>query len=239
MEKIHCPFHAEKTESCVIYETNYHCYGCGAHGPLSDLGRAPTAAPKERYKEDLDARRKEIEALPRSTHRGFVFPYNHRGYFITWPDCSYYKQRLFDPKDGESKYKCPAGQPQPLFWARRGAGRILALVEGELNSMSMAEAFPEWDVCSPGSASDFKTERFRKFLLTIARSYCTVIVQTDRDGAGTEAAIHTKGLLLNKVPNIPIVLMARDASEIYCAHGKDKLREEVERHLLPMQKESD
>lgn len=237
--RIHCVRHQESTPSLVIYDTYAYCYGGCGRIELSELGRVAESAPKERYKEDLDARRKEIEALPRSTHRGFVFPYNHRGYFITWPDCSYYKQRLFDPKEGESKYKCPAGQPQPPFWARRGAGRILTLVEGELNSMSMAEAFPEWDVCSPGSASDFKTEKFRKFLLTIARSYCTVIVQTDRDGAGTEAAIHTKGLLLNKVPNIPIVLMARDASEIYCADGKDKLREEVERHLLPMQKESD
>lgn len=235
MERIHCIKHEESTPSLVVYETHAYCYGGCGRIELSELGRVAEAAPKERYKEDIDARRKEIETFPRATFRGFVFPHDSRGYFITWPDCSYFKQRLFNPKPGESKYKNPAGQSQPPFWARRGASRTLILSEGEINALSMAEAFPEWDVLSPGSASDFKTAKFTKFLLTFVRYYCTVIIQTDRDGAGTEAAIHTKGLLLNKVPNLPIVLMERDANEIYCGEGKEKLREEVLRLLPRMQ----
>jgi len=27
-----CPFHQEKTPSCILYEDHYHCYGCKAHG---------------------------------------------------------------------------------------------------------------------------------------------------------------------------------------------------------------
>lgn len=42
-----CPFHKEKTASCVIYrkgvngsrKTHFHCYGCGAQGNLSKLFR--------------------------------------------------------------------------------------------------------------------------------------------------------------------------------------------------------
>lgn len=32
----HCPFHDEKTPSCQVNEakSNYHCYGCGAHGDI-------------------------------------------------------------------------------------------------------------------------------------------------------------------------------------------------------------
>lgn len=31
--KVRCPFHNERTPSCVIYADNsYHCFGCSAHG---------------------------------------------------------------------------------------------------------------------------------------------------------------------------------------------------------------
>ena len=30
---IRCPFHSERSPSCVIYPTNdWHCFGCGSHG---------------------------------------------------------------------------------------------------------------------------------------------------------------------------------------------------------------
>ncbi len=29
-----CPFHYEKTASLRLYETDYHCFGCGAHGDI-------------------------------------------------------------------------------------------------------------------------------------------------------------------------------------------------------------
>jgi hypothetical protein len=35
--KVHCPFHAEDTPSCHVYEDgHYHCFGCGAHGDAID-----------------------------------------------------------------------------------------------------------------------------------------------------------------------------------------------------------
>jgi hypothetical protein len=36
--KICCPFHADATPSCQLYaDGHYHCFGCGAHGPIADL----------------------------------------------------------------------------------------------------------------------------------------------------------------------------------------------------------
>ena len=29
-----CPFHNEKTPSMKVYEQNFHCFGCGAHGDI-------------------------------------------------------------------------------------------------------------------------------------------------------------------------------------------------------------
>ncbi len=107
----------------------------------------------------------------------------------------------------------------------------LVLVEGELNALSVGEAFPEWDVCSPGSASDFKKDATRRFLLTTVRYYRTLIICTDYDGPGTEAAIHVKGILVGKIPNIHIALMKRDANEILIENGKEALRAEIEREM--------
>ena len=32
-----CPFHEEGTPSLALYSDHYHCFSCGAHGPLDDL----------------------------------------------------------------------------------------------------------------------------------------------------------------------------------------------------------
>jgi hypothetical protein len=32
-----CPFHADERPSFFIYETHFHCYGCGAHGDVIDF----------------------------------------------------------------------------------------------------------------------------------------------------------------------------------------------------------
>lgn len=32
-----CPFHSDQTPSMKIYDKNYHCFGCGAHGDVIDL----------------------------------------------------------------------------------------------------------------------------------------------------------------------------------------------------------
>jgi len=41
--KILCPFHAEKTPSCQLYDDgHYHCFGCKAHGWIAeDIGELP------------------------------------------------------------------------------------------------------------------------------------------------------------------------------------------------------
>lgn len=32
-----CPFHQEKTPSFTVFDTHYHCFGCGAHGSVFDF----------------------------------------------------------------------------------------------------------------------------------------------------------------------------------------------------------
>src|SRR5688500_7052422 len=32
LHKCLCPFHRERTPSCIIYEDHFYCHGCAAHG---------------------------------------------------------------------------------------------------------------------------------------------------------------------------------------------------------------
>lgn len=232
-DKIRCPFHAEETPSCVLYEERYHCYGCGKNGPLSDLN-LDLGPPKPRKPPtNLKARRDYIATLPTKEIRGIPLKYDDRGYYLVWPDSLYYKCRLFDPADGP-KYANPTGHSQPLFWARRSwpATPVLLVVEGEINALSIKEALPEADVVSPGSAGDFLADKQRANLTLFSR-YASIVVVVDRDAAGTAAAIHLKGMLLGKVPSINIVLMEKDANQVLVDHGKRQLREEIIRAGMP------
>ena len=54
--KIRCPFHKDDRPSLQLYggdDPHYHCFGCGAHGPLSDLPEELiTAAPSSHTQTD-------------------------------------------------------------------------------------------------------------------------------------------------------------------------------------------
>lgn len=226
--KVLCPRHQESTPSVKIYPDGGYCYGCGAQIPLTELGLPNSYTPQRKYVEDLDAGREYIATLPVKEIRGFNLPYNDFGYYLLWPNCSYYKRRNWG--DADPKYTNPAGYPQPLFGVRElFQGRIF-LVEGEFNALSLAHAYPNDSVISPGSASNFK-HMAGTSMLTIVRYYRTVVVVVDSDAAGVDAAIHTKGTLVNKVPELQIALMQKDANELYCEGGKELVHEEVERAL--------
>lgn len=228
MPKVLCPRHEDTVPSCEVYEESAYCFVCSAIIPLTELGIKKEEV-KERYVENLDEKRKYIENLPKKEYRGTSCPYDSLGYFLLWPDCSYYKHRLFE---GKIKYKNPSGHSQPLYWARRTMSlQTLYVVEGEFNAISLSQTLEQADICSPGSASNFESREVEKNL-TLFGKYANVVIVTDKDPAGTLAAISLKGKLMKKVPFVSIILMSVDANEIYCQEGgKEKLREEIRRYV--------
>src|SRR5262249_40543799 len=57
-DKICCPFHKDNTPSLQIYaDGHYHCFGCGAHGNVSDLPDAPDPPRAERHAAENGLRR--------------------------------------------------------------------------------------------------------------------------------------------------------------------------------------
>ena len=227
-EKRLCMFHKEDTPSLVIYDKEYHCYGCGAHGPLSDIG--VEVGPKTaRYVEDLDQKMTYITGLPCNLIRGINAFFDTKGYYIVWPNLDYYKLRLWG--EDKDKYRCPSGIQKPLFWAGVVSvikPLILFIVEGEINALSLVKAYPDADVCSPGSATDFCNKNY----LNEYKGYDKIVIIADNDGPGAIAAITLKSELTRDVKDIQIVLLHEDCNELLTTYGKESLRQSIENLVL-------
>jgi hypothetical protein len=227
--KIRCRFHDDRVASMHLYEDHAFCYVCGKYASLDELGMegAPVDI-KPRYVEDIEAKAVYIWQLPRKLIRGFSLPYDDDGYYIEYPNSLFYKFRFWNPPEGKDKYRCPSGHPKEPFVLRMGRSPSLLIVEGEMNAMSLGEACPEYDVVSPGAASDFLSKKTGAYLTTLCH-YANMLIIVDRDAAGTVAAIHTKARLSTVCRNVSIVLMPRDANEILVNDGPQALKEEFKR----------
>lgn len=230
-KKYHCPHHEERTPSAVAYANSYYSFCCGRSGPLSDLGLSPGERIEITYVEDIASSIARIESLPRQEIRGFKLHADDRGYYLVWPDKSYYKRRIYDADSG-NKYRGPSGHKKPPFLAQRGSGywQPLVLVEGEFNALSLScLEIHNISIVSPGGAGDFysktgdasmrKDEYFR---------HSEVLVVVDSDAAGAQAAIETKARLITLgCSNVKIHLMDVDFNDIHTKCGLGALRDKA------------
>lgn len=199
----------------MIYDDHAYCYGgCGVI-PLSELdaGDVSRMAANRPAPVDLPGDLLRIKALPTARVRGLELPVDGDSYYILWPSGDYYKRRRFIA-DGGSKYYCPRGHKKPLFvpWVQPKA-EALAIVEGELNALSLAALKPSFSVCSPGGCGDFGAKIIascNQFFLTYKR----FLVIVDKDEAGLKAAMALKQALLPLTPYISIILMPRDCNDL-------------------------
>lgn len=228
--RINCPFHKDGTASLIQYPGSWYCHGA-CHKQYTNKeaeerkGVTYVYEEGDQQKEDISEEIEYIRSLGKTDLRGFSFPTDLGGYYLVWPDSSYYKYRKFQ---GEPKYVGPKGHKPPLFWARQTGLRTLAIVEGEINSLSVASVMESWDVVSPGSASMFNGVTLLK-LLTLARNYANVVVILDDDAAGSKGLIECKAAFLYKIPFVTYVKLKPDANEILIESGKEALRERLQR----------
>lgn len=231
MKKIRCPYHRDKTASLHQYGEYWFCFGSCAKQYTNKEVEEKTG---EKYEyeeeapepEDIEEKKKYILALPFKSIRSLEFRCDNRGYYIYWPTGDFYKYRLFEPGKGP-KYIGPKGHKPPLFWARRSNANTLSVVEGEINALSIAKAIPDWDVCSPGSATMFSGSNLDKYL-HIFKEYSNVVVVLDNDAAGTKALIEAKAFLLYKIPFITFIQTGQDANETLCEKGPEALRQALQ-----------
>lgn len=136
-----------------------------------------------------------IKALPRQTIRGIPFHFDSEGYYIIWPDSSYYKLRRWVSDDERSKYYCPSGHSKPVF--KIGASkpsRNLVIVEGEINAISLTNSKGKFDILSPGGAGNFTDNQMINELSKFVY-YDTIIICVDADTAGLNGALKLRKLI--------------------------------------------
>lgn len=224
MKRILCPFHQERTPSCIIYAEHYHCYSCGAHGPLSAIGEQGT--PLITQKEDLETEFEYIRSLPTQSIRGLHLPCDERGYYLLWPNALYYKKRYFDADNG-SKYRNPSGHQKPLYIPCDTNGETpLIIVEGELNAASIHKACPEIAVCSPGAATDFYSSKYETYV-DFYRKYANIILVVDNDAPGIKAGIELHSRLLDFTNNVQVSSWGKDANQVLQDVGAEGLRQQI------------
>lgn len=205
--KVICPRHDDQNASLELYEENGYCFVCGAVVPLEELN---LEAPIKKEKEDIQKTLLFIESLPKSQLRGLLFPRSLGSYYIVWPDRSYYKQRFLEG----IRYCGPTGI-RPTLFTYPGHNSRLVLVEGEINCMSLKEAYQDTKttIASFGGINNYSS------YLDIYYHYETICVIVDKDSPGVVNGLNLKEILINKGKRAQLVTLPKDFNDVLVESG--------------------
>lgn len=189
-----------------VYHDYAHCFVCGAHCKVEEL-EGDIVPRKAKKKSNIAEWVHYTEGLMTKWIRGIHLPYDSKGYYIVWPDKSYYKRRNWT---GEPRYTAPTGHKQPLL-TYQSSHKKLVVIEGELNCMSVSPytlGKQDFTLCSPGPASDFM-RHIKTFL-----QYREIVLIMDHDPAGIAFGVQVKDLLLKSGRHAKLVTRTEDYNDV-------------------------
>lgn len=211
MSKILCPAHEDTRPSLHVYPDGAFCFVCG-------YSTRTTTSVYDSEKEKIADTLEYINGLPLDTIRGLQFPRDDLGYYILWPDLSFYKKRLFESH--KIRYVAPKGHTAPLFSYKPTKEWPLAIVEGEINAISLKKAIPEGlNIVSPGGITQF-LKYLDKYLY-----YNKIYVIVDKDDVGLAYGTQLKEQLLIKGKNTSLVALEKDFNDILVEYGINGIKE--------------
>lgn len=219
--KIHCtnPNHKDADPSMSVYEDGGFCHACG----YLDRSVADSDAPK-REKENVEEKIEYIKSLPRVQVRGLTLPCDSQGFYILWPGEDYYKQRLTGGV--ETRYLGPVGTRPPLLKILGDPRKAVAVVEGELNALSLLAGGYTGTIASPGSATNMIN--FLQEYLQLGYSFAIVV---DRDAAGVAAGVELKRELQKRGKRVRLIAVAKDLNQLLQDEGKEGVKKWWEENL--------
>lgn len=235
--KINCHFHDDSTASLHIYDDHYHCFGCGARGTLDKLDTSVVRAAMPfsiRGPEDMPAALKRIDALPLKQIRGLELPYDHRGYYIRYPNTPYYVRRSWT--NVEPRFYSPFGIRKPPLVLRYGSYATqergpLLVIEGQINALSAQLALgtegPAQTILCPGASTDFN----KPDVVSQCLNYADIFIIVDNDAAGVVAAVQLRNTLLNANKRVTVVALDQDFNDILVNDGKESLKQKIKQAL--------
>lgn len=221
MAKIHCTVHNDTNASMEVYENENeiigYCFSCQARvvleGRPSGRNRRPTNVP------DM---LNYIATLPQRKIRGFDVPVDDLGFYLVWPERTFYKRRNFSDNP---RYTAPRGISAPPY-VFKGTSDTAVIVEGEINARSLYESYPTKDtVMSPGSVTKFPS--FSK----VVQSYSKVVLVVDHDTPGIVYGTELKNLLLKQGKKTILITCATDYNDLFCTEGPEAVAKHFKENL--------
>lgn len=216
--KINCtnPEHDDRTPSMHVYSDGAYCFVCGHTSPLEEVISSEEIRLIKKDPEDVYARLKIIKQLPKGRIRGLLLPRDASGYYIIWPDNSFYKKRRFNDTP---RYYCPRGNKPPLFFYQQDQ-TSLVIVEGELNAKTVfLSTITSASICSPGSAGEL-LKHLSKYL-----TFKNILIIVDKDAVGVAYGLELKALLLKSKKKVTLNAVEKDANQILQDSGFEGVRE--------------
>lgn len=218
--KILCPNHNDKTPSLHVYPEFAFCFVCGYRCPSDKVATKEELETVKREPTDIGGMIEYINNLPRGEIRGLQLHFDSNGYFIVWPDISFYKKRL---TNGDARYVGPRGFRAPLFKIPGTSLQNLIVVEGELNALSLAEGYNYINsgvtngvtIVSPGSANEMLRH------LNTYLTYDKVIAIVDKDIPGVVNGLKLKDEFIKRNKRIQLVTCEKDINQILQEEGKE------------------
>lgn len=212
--KVTCtnPDHKDSRPSMELYESGGFCFSCG----WFDSG--VEGRPTKKVAEDIVSSIAYIKSLPLQPQRGLELHTNSTGFYILYPNGSYYKKRMFT---GSNRYISPKGVSSPLYMVCKSSKKLI-IFEGELNLLSFQKAYPNHtaSLCSPGSAGNIC--KFLNIYLQFPQIRCIV----DYDRAGVLAGVALKNQLKQQGRQMELIALDQDLNDILQTRGTDGIKAE-------------
>jgi twinkle protein len=202
------------------------CFSCNAYEPGDGETLAPTKERGEfRYEGEFAAlhKRRISEATCRKFNvrvvpGGVRFPYTNSAGVVVG-----YKER-----DADKNFRWTGKNEDKLLFGQNlfGSGKRLVITEGEMDAMSVWEAFPSWPVVSiPSGAKGAKKAIQQQ--LTWALGFDDVVLFFDGDEPGLEAAQECAKLFPPEKVRIATMGTFKDASEALQSGDRDIIRQAI------------
>jgi len=214
--KVLCPKHDDTNPSMEIYPDGGFCFVCGAFIPIAEMPNEEGFIITKKENENVQEKIEYIKQLPSERIRGLSFPKGPEGFYIIWPGNVFYKLRT---THDQPRYKGPRGLRAPLF-RLDGNNGVLVVVEGEINALSLAEAYPvrTFTIASPGSCSEFNRH------VDTYKQFKTIIIFADNDPAGIANGYILKETLLKSGKSVILILLDTDFNDLLQQGGPELVR---------------
>ncbi len=199
-----------------VYHEYSYCFSCGFRALTKEVLSGKEIEILYKEPENIQETLQYIKTLPTRMERGLRFHYQESGFYVLWPDESYYKLRL---RKLHTRYVGPRGRRAPLFKYQRGY-KTLVVTEGEINAMSLNEVFKDSQItiASPGSANEYT--RF----IDIYLQYDTVFAIVDKDIPGVINGLKIKEELLKHKKNVQVIALEKDINQILQESGTEGVK---------------